>query len=376
MTDQSPDGLDPRREPAALADSTSPVVTLPAQGMPVPVLVGLALVLALALFLVLESHRQARQSGAVRPIVHGAMVEAAPPLMLPPAPPPPPPVVPTAAPVAVAALPTPGPRPPIQTAPPTPYPAPPGTPFRRVQPVYVDDVFAPPRNRGEGSAQKPATAAHGALVLDLTTGKAGDAAADAGGDTINASLIRNRSSVIPQGAIIAAVLETPLNSDRPGLARAIVSQDARGFDGTRVLIPRGSRLIGAFKTEAGPGKRRVLVMWERLIRPDGVAIRIGSPATDSTGGTGIAGSVNTHFAERFASAVLQTAMTVGMNVATGDLTRSGSTLFVGVPGQFSSAGQQLVPDTNRPATIKVREGAEIAVLVAHDLDFSGTPAVR
>jgi type IV secretion system protein VirB10 len=376
MTAETPDGRDPRREPAALADATSPVVALPPQGLPVPVLVGLALVLALALFLVLDSHRQARQAGAGRTIVHGAMVEAAPPLTLPPPPAAPPVILHPSAPVAATTPLTPIQRPVIQTPPPVSYAIPPGAAFRRVQPVYADDVFAPPRNRGEGSAQRPATSGQGALVLDLTTGKAGDAAADGGADTVNASLIHNRSSVIPQGAIIAAVLETPLNSDRPGLARAIVSQDARGFDGSRVLIPRGSRLIGAFKTEAGPGKRRVLVMWERLIRPDGVAIRIGSPATDATGGTGIAGSVNTHFAERFASAVLQTAMTVGMNVATGDLTRSGSTLFVGVPGQFTAAGQQLVPDTNRPATIKVREGAEIAVLVAHDLDFSGTPAVR
>ena len=54
------------------------------------------------------------------------------------------------------------------------------------------------------------------------------------------------------GAVIAAVLETPLNSDRPGLARAVVSKDARSFDGTRVLIPRGSRLIGEFKADANP----------------------------------------------------------------------------------------------------------------------------
>jgi type IV secretion system protein VirB10 len=78
-----------------------------------------------------------------------------------------------------------------------------------------------------------------------------------------------------------------------------------------VLIPRGSRLIGEFKADNMPGKRRVLVTWNRLIRPDGVAIRIASPATDALGGAGIAGAVNTHWMERFASAVLQSALTVG-----------------------------------------------------------------
>ena len=375
MTNAHPGGSDPRTDDASAGENmVRPMVTLPRDGLPAPLLGGLAMVLALALFLYLESHRQARRLDEGPAVIHGETVESAPPLALPaPALPSYEPAIGTA--IEPAAPATPLPHPANLVAKPYAMPQPP-TAFHRVQPAYVDDVFAPPRNRGEPAQARAAVAGQGALVLDLTNGKGADSAADTSGDAVNASLIHNRATVIPQGAIIAAVLETPLNSDRPGLARAIVAQDVRGFDGSRVLIPRGSRLIGAFKAEAGPGKRRVLVTWERLIRPDGVAIRIGSPATDAIGGAGIAGSVNTHFAERFASAVLQTAMSVGINVATADLSRAGSTLYVGVPGQLASTGQQLVPDTTRSATIKVREGAEIAVLVARDLDFSGTPAVR
>jgi type IV secretion system protein VirB10 len=229
----------------------------------------------------------------------------------------------------------------------------------------------PPRQRGNEPA----------LVVDLTAGNGaqvagapGAAGGDMADDAVRATIIRNRGSIIPQGAIIAAVLETPLNSDRPGLARAIVSQDARSFDGSRVLIPRGSRLIGEFKADTGAGLRRVLVTWTRLIRPDGVAIRIGSPVTDALGGAGAPGSVNTHFLERFSSAVLQSALTIGVNLAS--LPRDSGAVYVGLPATAAQVGQSLVPQNNRPPTVKVREGAQIAVLVARDLDFGGTPAVR
>jgi type IV secretion system protein VirB10 len=228
----------------------------------------------------------------------------------------------------------------------------------------------PPKMRGNEPA----------LVVDLTAGTGasvngatGDAAA--GDEAVRATLIRSRSSIIPQGAIIAAVLETPLNSDRPGLARAAVSQDARSFDGSRVLIPRGSRLIGEFKADTAPGLRRVLVTWTRLIRPDGVAIRIGSPVSDSLGGAGAPGKVNTHFFERFATAILQSALTIGVNVAS-QLPVDNGSVYVGIPGQAAQVGQALVPTVNRPPTVKVREGAQIAVFVARDLDFGGTPPVR
>jgi type IV secretion system protein VirB10 len=237
----------------------------------------------------------------------------------------------------------------------------------------ADLGFIPPQR-----APQPAGNGGAALVIDLTAGNGAAASEGATAnatspeDAVRATLIRNRASVIPQGAILAAVL----NSDRPGLARAVVTADVRGFDGTRLLIPRGSRLIGEFKAENTPGLRRVLVLWTRLIRPDGVAIRIGSPVTDAMGGAGVAGSVNTHFAEKLASAVLQSALTIGTNVAS-TLPQSGnSAIYLGLPGQASQLGQQLVPSANRAATVKVREGTQIAVLVARDLDFSGTPVVR
>jgi type IV secretion system protein VirB10 len=312
-----------------------------------PLVAGVMAVMGVGLFVMLDARRRVVVEPA--PV---AMLQAAPPLDVPPAPPP-------AVRVVVREV-------------PVPVPAPAPTPARVVLPPIRPAVEAP-RPVPLALARVPANR-DGALVIDNTGAAAGAKPAEGGDESVRASLIRNRASVMPQGAILAAVLETPLNSDRPGLARAIITQDARGFDGSRVLIPRGSRLIGEFKADNAEGKRRVLVTWNRLIRPDGVAIRLGSPATDAMGGAGIAGSVNTHFAERFASAVLQSALSIGVNVASAELSRSGSAVFVGVPGQMAAVGQSV--SAARPATVKVREGAEIAVLVARDLDFGGTPAVR
>jgi type IV secretion system protein VirB10 len=258
--------------------------------------------------------------------------------------------------------------------------------------VYVARPVTPPVATPAPPRPAPPSPPSGSLIVDLTGGQ-GAAINGTGGTTtppaganaasvaqndeaVRATIIKGRASIIPQGAIIDAVLETPLNSDRPGLARAIVSHDARGFDGTRVLIPRGSRLVGEFRASNAPGLSRVLVTWTRLIRPDGVAIRIGSPATDPLGGAGVAGSVNTHFLERFAGAALQSALAIGVNLASQAQANGTSAIYLGLPAQASQLGQQLVPNVNRPPTVKVREGTQVAILVARDLDFAGTPAVK
>jgi type IV secretion system protein VirB10 len=171
--------------------------------------------------------------------------------------------------------------------------------------------------------------------------------------------------------MIPAVLETPIDSARPGLVRAVVSRDARGFDGKRVLVPRGSRLIGEYQSDVRSGQDRVLVTWTRLIRPDGISIRIASPASDQLGGAGVPGTVHSFFLQRFASAVLQSALQVGVNLAS--RTRNGA-VIVGLPGSTitAAAGEGLLPSADLKPKITVKQGAELNVFVARDLDFSGT----
>jgi type IV secretion system protein VirB10 len=187
------------------------------------------------------------------------------------------------------------------------------------------------------------------------------------GARASATRLSNPTFTVPQGAVIQAVLETALDSNRPGFARAIVSRDVRSFDGSRVLIPRGSRLFGEYQSDLAQGQRRAFVNWQVLTRPDGVQIRIESPAADPLGRAGIGGRVNTHFFQRFAGAILQSALDIGVGLAS--RSASNDTVVLGLPG--STQNTSINPDTSeiRP-TLTIRNGTSVSVFVARDLDFS------
>jgi type IV secretion system protein VirB10 len=181
--------------------------------------------------------------------------------------------------------------------------------------------------------------------------------------------------MIPQGSIIGAVMETALNSDLPGYARAVTQRDIYSFDGSAVLIPAGSRLIGQYKSGIAQGGSRVFVLWTRLIRADGVSIHLASPATDELGRGGLGGKVNRHFLQRFGGAILTSVLTGGISAASGALSR-GSTIIVGSPGQATSLATQATQNGEIPPTITTRQGAAVRVFVARDLDFSQVGPAR
>ncbi|MFX4581744.1 TrbI/VirB10 family protein, partial [Acinetobacter baumannii] len=70
-------------------------------------------------------------------------------------------------------------------------------------------------------------------------------------------------ALVAQGTFIRGVLETAVQSDLPGMVRATVTENVWSFDGRRVLIPAGSRLIGEYKSGIAQGQTRVFVVWTR-----------------------------------------------------------------------------------------------------------------
>ena len=98
----------------------------------------------------------------------------------------------------------------------------------------------------------------------------------------------NPTTTVTQGTLIPAILETAIDTNVPGYVRAVVSQDVRSFDGTKVLVPRSSRLIGQYQSGLQNGQRRAYVIWTRLIRPDGASVNLASPAVGFDGTTGLA----------------------------------------------------------------------------------------
>jgi type IV secretion system protein VirB10 len=176
------------------------------------------------------------------------------------------------------------------------------------------------------------------------------------------------STTIIEGTVIAAVLETALNSDLPGYVRAVVTREVRGFDGSAVLVPRGSRLIGQYKSGVALGQSRTFVIWTRMIRPDGVTIELSAPATDGLGRGGLDGNVDTHFFERFGGAVLLSLLNLGVGAAV-DAADTNIVIASTRAGVDAGAGA-ITSGVNIAPTVMVPQGAPVRVFVSQDLDFS------
>ncbi len=183
-----------------------------------------------------------------------------------------------------------------------------------------------------------------------------------------ATAMRNLDAVVPQGAVIPAVMETAINSDLPGLARAMVTRDVKSFDGSTVLIPRGSRVIGQYKSGVALGASRVFVIWTRVIRPDGVTIQIGSPAADPLGRGGLEGKVDRHFFTRFGGSILMSVLNAGLSAVSN--VRTNSQIYIGSAAEAANLASSSKPSTTSP-TIQTAQGAPVTIFVARDLDFSG-----
>jgi type IV secretion system protein VirB10 len=389
MTNSDPDRLggDPRPPPsldAPAVDSLGrirPSVGAGEQGGALWLVGGGAAALGLAAFLWLNSHRTQAPGDLVSP---GAAARTAAAME----PPPPPPAEVTAMEAASRtppAAPAPAPQPPPPTpAPimpivmPAPAPVPLAQPHAR-SPVLVVDLAdvgggvtpgspgAPGQPPGANGTRPPGAAGPSAGSLSNDEQFAARVEAQEPARS-RATVLRGKSLVVAQGSTIPGVLETALNSDLPGFARAVVSRDVRSFDGASVLIPRGSRVIGEYRSAAAQGQSRAFVIWSRVLRPDGVSIQIGSPVTDPLGRAGLSGSVDRHFLEEFSGAILLSVINVGAAALT---SAPSTTVVVGSSGATSGLGatiSALAPSVI-PPTIKVAQGTPIRIFVARDLDF-------
>jgi type IV secretion system protein VirB10 len=209
-------------------------------------------------------------------------------------------------------------------------------------------------------------------------------------------------ALVPQGFMIRGVLETGIQSDLPGNVRASVSEDVYSFDGRRVLIPKGTMLTGEYRSGVVRGQSRVLIIWTRMLRADGVSLMLGSYGTDNLGRSGLEGEVDKHFLDRFGNAALLTltggvaqfVASLGQNQnqsanqqyafdpVTGQLIpiagTQNSTLLSArqIGAQAASqaitrmAEEALKDEIHIPPTIYVDQGTRILVFVKRDLDFS------
>jgi type IV secretion system protein VirB10 len=268
-------------------------------------------------------------------------------------------------PQAITQIPQPGQPQPVGVPRPDPAPQPVLSMMPNGQPMPAANPFANQTLVFDSGAMVQPGIPAGVVAApgEAATTGAGDFASKVGGvggGTAQAKAMVNPQTTVTQGTLIPAVLETAINTDVPGYVRAVVSQDVRSFDGTRVLVPRSSRLIGQYQSGLQGGQKRAYVIWTRLIRPDGASVNLGSPAVGFDGTTGLAGSVNNHFFQRFGSSML---LSVISGLATG-----GASVVLG--GGASAASTALQQDGQIAPTVRVRQGEPIRVFTARDLDFS------
>jgi len=187
-----------------------------------------------------------------------------------------------------------------------------------------------------------------------------------GGAPARATAMTDPSTTVTQGTLIPAILETAIDTNVPGFVRAVVSQDVRSFDGSRVLVPRSSRLIGQYQSGMQNGQKRAYVIWTRLIRPDGASVNLASPAIGFDGTTGLKGKVSgAGFFKRFGSAMLLSVVGGLGQIATGG---AGGLVLGGAGNSAASAAAE--QDGKRGPTVRVRQGEPIRIFTARDLDFS------
>lgn len=300
-------------------------------------------------------------------------------------PPPPSPAPPVEQPAATTEFEVPPPPPPVQvdTPPPPPAAAQPAEPQEEEFPDRFRSGLIVVDRPSEQPATDPVTGEPSPVVAGQDRHSQFLATAAAVGDrTASARRIERIDALVAEGTLIPGILETAIISDLPGQIRAIVAEDVYSFDGRRVLIPTGTRLIGEYQSDITTGQRRIFVVWSRLLRDDGVSVRLNSIGADSLGRSGITGHVDRRFRERFGSAILLSVVGAGASYLTGfggnvgigdsdDRERAEQLARQTIAQTFSDMANQALQEHLRvPPTISVPQGERIFVYVRQDLDFS------
>jgi type IV secretory pathway VirB10-like protein len=262
---------------------------------------------------------------------------------------------------------------------------------RRVQEIEaarLSRLFASTTTREQAAPViAPAASLDASAVSGQTPQPSADAAfAQNGQDRklafVNASADRRTTSpdrlevpvspyVVQAGTVIPGALITGIRSDLPGEITAQVTEDVCDTPtGRSLLIPQGSRLIGQYDSQVAFGQSRVLLVWTRLILPNGKSIVLErQPGADTAGYSGLEDEVDNHWSALFKAALLSTLLSVGSESGTGgnegELTQA---IRRGASESVNQTGQQIIGrNLNIQPTLTIRPGFPVRVIVNRDL---------
>lgn len=175
---------------------------------------------------------------------------------------------------------------------------------------------------------------------------------------------------VAEGSVIEAALITGIDSDRPGPVMARIMRPVRDTaDGSHVLIPAGTRLIGSMEEALDGQDRRVVLAWTRMLFPNGRTMDLpGLPAMEQSGEAGLRDRVRTHRMHAFGSAALIALLGGASAQAPGGGGIASATLAL----ELSRVATGMIQKgQSRKPTATVRQGYRFLVYVSQDLVFDG-----
>lgn len=205
--------------------------------------------------------------------------------------------------------------------------------------------------------------------------------------SVEATKVPDLSRVIIQGKIIDAILESAIDTDGTAQIRAVVTRDVYAEYGKNILIPKGSRAIGTFSSTVTNGVARVGIVWNRIIRVDGLSLNINANATDRIGRGGVPGDLDNKYLQIMRNSFLTSMISVGSALAVEGISNStgisnttngnSSTTTSGKASDYAlvNATQDFMDDMediidgikDEKPTIRIPQGTKIIIMVNQDL---------
>jgi type IV secretion system protein VirB10 len=192
---------------------------------------------------------------------------------------------------------------------------------------------------------------------------------------VRARVLPTQRFLLPKGAFIDCTLETAISSSLPGMTTCVTATDTFGADGAVVMLERGTKLVGETRGTVQQGSPRLFVLWTEARTPTGVVVPLASPGTDELGRSGLSGSIDRHWWDRFGAAILITVIDGAVQAST-RAAGSGSTVEINPSGASDVMTEVLRGTLAIPPTIDKPQGDRIQILVARDVDFRSVYALR
>lgn len=227
--------------------------------------------------------------------------------------------------------------------------------------------------------------AYAQTVLNIAQGGGQAGQAQARPEVANAQPINNPDTLLVRGTYIRCVMETRIITDVSGFTSCIVTEPVYSINGRRLLLPKGSKISGTYRSDNVTGPR-VAVVWDRITTPNGIDVNMASPGVDNLGAAGHPGDYNAHWGSRISSALLISLISDAFKYAgakhgpqSTTITNSGNEVVQPYESNTARAmerlaNQALERGANRPPTVTINQGTVVNVYVARDVDFS--PVLR